>query len=396
MKGENILNSETQNKSTLTLNPEVQKRNPLLDDVPAMQSVVPPMGETGYSAGTIDESMLSDEERKMVNQFASEIDIADVNQVVKYGMAAQQNISDFSVSILKKVKTYDLGEVGTSLKELTVALDATTEPEKKGIFGVFQKAKRGVGSIRANYAKAESNVDRIEKDLHIHQNILIQDVSMYQQMYELNVQYYKELTMYIIAGKKALDLAKNGKLQELKVRADKTNLQEDVQAFKDFEDLCYRFEKKIADLEMTRVIAIQSAPQVRMLQNNDREMLDKLQSSLSNTIPLWRNQLVLSLGIEHSKRALDAQSTLTDKTNDLLRKNSETLKMATIETAKEVERPIVDIETLRICSKNLVSSVNEVVKIHEQGSAKRIKAQEELVKIEEELKQAMLDPKYRK
>lgn len=396
MKGENILNSETQNKSTLTLNPEVQKRNPLLDDVPAMQSVVPPMGETGYSAGTIDESMLSDEERKMINQFASEIDIADVNQVVKYGMAAQQNISDFSVSILKKVKTYDLGEVGTSLKELTVALDATTEPEKKGIFGVFQKAKRGVGSIRANYAKAERNVDRIEKDLHIHQNILIQDVSMYQQMYELNVQYYKELTMYIIAGKKALDLAKNGKLQELKARADKTNLQEDVQAFKDFEDLCYRFEKKIADLEMTRVIAIQSAPQVRMLQNNDREMLDKLQSSLSNTIPLWRNQLVLSLGIEHSKRALDAQSTLTDKTNDLLRKNSETLKMATIETAKEVERPIVDIETLRICSKNLVSSVNEVVKIHEQGSAKRIKVQEELVKIEEELKQAMLDPKYRK
>ncbi|MCI6430189.1 MAG: toxic anion resistance protein [Lachnospiraceae bacterium] len=396
MKGEIILNSETQSKLKLTLNPEVQQRNPLLDGVPVMQSVVSPVGETGYSAGTIDESMLSDEEREMVNQFASEIDIADVDQVVKYGMAAQQNISDFSVSILKKVKTYDLGEVGTSLKELTVALDATTEPEKKGILGVFQKAKRGVGSIRANYAKAESNVDRIEKDLRLHQNVLIQDVSMYQQMYELNVQYYKELTMYIIAGKKALDLAKNGKLQELRARADMTNLQEDVQAFKDFEDLCYRFEKKIADLEITRVIAIQSAPQVRMLQNNDREMLDKLQSSLSNTIPLWRNQLVLSLGIEHSKRALDAQSTLTDKTNDLLRKNSETLKMATIETAKEVERPIVDIETLRICSKNLVSSVNEVVKIHEQGAAKRVKAQEELIKIEEELKQAMLDPKYRK
>lgn len=396
MKGEIILNSETQSKSKLTLNPEVQQRTPLLDGVPVMQSVVSPVGETGYSAGTIDESMLSDEEREMVNQFASEIDIADVDQVVKYGMAAQQNISDFSVSILKKVKTYDLGEVGSSLKELTVALDATTEPEKKGILGVFQKAKRGVGSIRANYAKAESNVDRIEKDLRLHQNVLIQDVSMYQQMYELNVQYYKELTMYIIAGKKALDLAKNGKLQELRARADMTNLQEDVQAFKDFEDLCYRFEKKIADLEITRVIAIQSAPQVRMLQNNDREMLDKLQSSLSNTIPLWRNQLVLSLGIEHSKRALDAQSTLTDKTNDLLRKNSETLKMATIETAKEVERPIVDIETLRICSKNLVSSVNEVVKIHEQGAAKRVKAQEELIKIEEELKQAMLDPKYRK
>ena len=227
-------------------------------------------------------------------------------------------------------------------------------------------------------------------------NVLIQDISMYQQMYELNVQYYKELTMYIIAGKKALDKAKNGKLVELKAKADQTNLQEDVQEYKDFEDLCYRFEKKISDLELTRVIAIQSAPQVRMLQNNDREMLDKLQSSLSNTIPLWRNQLVLSLGIEHSQRALEAQSVLTEKTNDLLRRNSETLKMATIETAKEVEKPIVDIETLRLCSKNLISSVNEVVKIHEQGTVKRVKAQEELLKIEEELKQAMLEPKYRK
>ena len=396
MKGEMIVGTETQKRTTLVLNPEDQKRNPLLDDILVMQSVVSSEEPKGYSAGTIDESMLSEEEREMVDQFASEIDITNVDQVVKYGMNAQQNISDFSVSILKKVKTYDLGEVGTSLKELTTAVDATTEPEKKGLFGVFQKAKRGVGSIRANYAKAESNVDRIEKDLRLHQNVLIQDISMYQQMYELNVQYYKELTMYIIAGKKALDKAKNGKLVELKAKADQTNLQEDVQEYKDFEDLCYRFEKKISDLELTRVIAIQSAPQVRMLQNNDREMLDKLQSSLSNTIPLWRNQLVLSLGIEHSQRALEAQSVLTEKTNDLLRRNSETLKMATIETAKEVEKPIVDIETLRLCSKNLISSVNEVVKIHEQGTAKRVKAQEELLKIEEELKQAMLEPKYRK
>lgn len=396
MKGEMIVSTETQKRTTLVLNPEEQTRNPLLDDIPVMQSVVSSGEPKGYSAGTIDESMLSEEEREMVDQFAEEIDITNVDQVVKYGMTAQQNISDFSVSILKKVKTYDLGEVGTSLKELTTAVDATTEPEKKGIFGVFQKAKRGVGTIRANYAKAESNVDRIEKDLRLHQNVLIQDISMYQQMYELNVQYYKELTMYIIAGKKALDKAKNGKLVELKAKADQTNLQEDVQEYKDFEDLCYRFEKKISDLELTRVIAIQSAPQVRMLQNNDREMLDKLQSSLSNTIPLWRNQLVLSLGIEHSQRALEAQSVLTEKTNDLLRRNSETLKMATIETAKEVEKPIVDIETLRLCSKNLISSVNEVVKIHEQGTAKRAKAQEELLKIEEELKQAMLEPKYRK
>ena len=379
------------NEESITLSPEESMKDSLSAEIPSMPVVNTKIEDKDYSAGTIDESMLSNEEREKVNQFVAEIDISNVDQVVNYGMAAQQNISAFSVSILKKVKTYDLGEVGTSLKELTVALDTTTEPERKGILGVFQKAKRGVGSARANYAKAENNVDRIEKDLRLHQNVLIQDVSMYQQMYELNVQYYKELTMYIIAGKKALDIAKDGKLQELKNKADQTNLQEDVQAYKDFEDLCYRFEKKIADLELTRVIAIQSAPQVRMLQNNDREMLDKLQSSLANTIPLWRNQLVLSLGIEHSKRALEAQSALTEKTNELLRKNSETLKMATVETAKEVEKPIVDIETLRICSKNLVSSVNEVVRIHEQGKAKRVKAQEELVKIEEDLKQAMLE-----
>lgn len=289
------------------------------------------------------------------------------------------------------LKTYDLGEVGDSLKELTIALDATTEPEKKGILGVFQKAKRGIDSIRANYVKAESNVDRIEKDLLKHREVLEQDISMYQQMYELNVQYYKELTMYIIAGKKALDHAKKTKLIELKSKAEQSDKQEDVQAYRDYEDLCHRFEKKLSDLEITRVISIQSAPQVRMLQNNDREMLDKLQSSLANTIPLWRNQLVLSLGIEHTNRALAAQTALADKTNELLRKNAETLKMATIETAKQSERPIVDIDTLKQCNRDLITSINEVVKIHEQGEVQRAKAQEELIKIEEELKQTMLE-----
>ncbi|MCC8162891.1 MAG: toxic anion resistance protein, partial [Lachnospiraceae bacterium] len=333
------------------------------------------------------------EEREMVDQFASEINIENVEQVVNYGMQAQTNISDFSTDILKKVKTYDLGDIGDSLKELTIALDATTEPEKRGIFGVFQKAKRGAGSIRANYAKAESNVDRIEKDLQRHITVLTQDISMYQQMYDLNMQYYRELTMYIIAGKKALAVARNGKLQELKAKAEETTKQEDVQEYRDYEDLCHRFEKKLADLEITRVISIQSAPQVRMLQNNDREMLDKLQSSLANTIPLWRNQLVLSLGIEHTSRALDAQSALTNKTNDLLKKNSETLKMATIETAKQSEQPIVDVAVLHQCNKDLISSINEVVKVHEQGTVQREKSREELVKIEEELKQAMLEAK---
>lgn len=377
-------------KIQLTLNSEQKSTEAFLDSTPTLQSTVK-KAESNYSAGTIDESMLSEKEKKMVEQFASEIDIENVDQIVNYGLKAQTNISEFSAAVLKKVKTHDLGEVGNSLKELTVALDATTKPEKKGILGIFQKAKRGIGTIRANYARAESNVDRIEKDLVKHRDILGQDISMYQQMYELNMQYYKELTMYIIAGKKALDQAQNTKLKQLKENAEKSDKQEDAQVYRDYENLCHRFEKKLSDLELTRVISIQSAPQVRMLQNNDRELLDKLQSSLANTIPLWRNQLVLSLGIEHTSRALAAQGALSEKTNELLRKNSETLKMATVETAKQSEKSIVDIDTLKQCNRDLIASINEVIKIHEQGKVQRVKAQEELVKIEEELKQAMLE-----
>ena len=375
------------------LESDLSGENLISGTAPKLRSVTDsvPNKSDSYSVGTIDESMLTEEERAVVERYASEIDISNVEQIVRYGVGAQRNISDFSVSILKKVRTYDMGEVGESLRDLTIALDATVEPEKKGFFGMFQKAKRGVGAIRANYAKAESNVDRIEQDLLSHEAVLIQDIAVYQQMYELNVQYYRELTMYIFAGKKALDKVRAGKLAELKAIADRTNKQEDVQAYRDFEDLCHRFEKKLADLEITRVISIQSAPQVRMLQNNDREMLDKLQSSIANTIPLWRNQLVLSLGIEHTRRTLDAQNTLANKTNELLLKNSETLKMATIEAAKAAERPIVDIETLRQCNRDLIASIKEVIRIHEQGAAKREQAQEELVRIEAELKQAMLD-----
>ena len=375
------------------LESDLSGENLISGTAPKLRSVTDsvPNKSDSYSVGTIDESMLTEEERAVVERYASEIDISNVEQIVRYGVGAQRNISDFSVSILKKVRTYDMGEVGESLRDLTIALDATVEPEKKGFFGMFQKAKRGVGAIRANYAKAESNVDRIEQDLLSHEAVLIQDIAVYQQMYELNVQYYRELTMYIFAGKKALDKARAGRLAELKAIGDRTNKQEDVQAYRDFEDLCHRFEKKLADLEITRVISIQSAPQVRMLQNNDREMLDKLQSSIANTIPLWRNQLVLSLGIEHTRRSLDAQNTLANKTNELLLKNSETLKMATIEAAKAAERPIVDIETLRQCNRDLIASIKEVIRIHEQGAAKREQAQEELVRIEAELKQAMLD-----
>lgn len=384
---------ENQTKTTLTLNPEEEKQsNTLLEGVPVRQTVQPIVQtQTEYSAGSIDESMLSNDEKEMIAQFANEIDISNAKQVIQYGSSAQKSISDFSVNILGKVKTSELGDVGDALKELTVALDATTEPEKKGILGIFQKAKRGVDSIKANYAKAETNVSRIEKDLEKHQVVLTQDVEMFEQMYDLNLQYYRELTMYIIAGKKALDKARGEQLEALKEKAETSQMQEDVENYNKYVNLCNRFEKKLHDLELTRVIAMQVAPQIRLLQDNDQEMLEKIQSSLVNTIPLWRHQMVLALGIEHTQRALSAQNMITEKTNELLTRNAETLKMATVETAKEAERSVVDIATLKRCNQQLISSISEVVKIHEQGAKRRQDAETELVKVEQELKQALLE-----
>lgn len=384
---------ENQTKTKLTLNPEEEKQsNILLEGAPVRQTVQPIVQtQTEYNAGSIDESMLSNDEKEMVAQFANEIDISNAKQVIQYGSSAQKSISDFSVNILGKVKTSELGDVGDALKELTVALDATTEPEKKGILGIFQKAKRGVDSIKANYAKAETNVSRIEKDLEKHQVVLTQDVEMFEQMYDLNLQYYRELTMYIIAGKKALDKARGEQLEALKVKAETSQMQEDVENYNKYFNLCNRFEKKLHDLELTRVIAMQVAPQIRLLQDNDQEMLEKIQSSLVNTIPLWRHQMVLALGIEHTQRALSAQNMITEKTNELLTRNAETLKMATVETAKEAERSVVDIATLKRCNQQLISSISEVVKIHEQGAKRRQDAETELVKVEQELKQALLE-----
>ena len=384
---------ENQTKTKLTLNPEEEKQsNILLEGTPVRQTVQPIVQtQTEYNAGSIDESMLSNDEKEMVAQFANEIDISNAKQVIQYGSSAQKSISDFSVNILGKVKTSELGDVGDALKELTVALDATTEPEKKGILGIFQKAKKGVDSIKANYAKAETNVSRIEKDLEKHQVVLTQDVEMFEQMYDLNLQYYRELTMYIIAGKKALDKARGEQLEALKEKAETSQMQEDVDNYNKYVNLCNRFEKKLHDLELTRVIAMQVAPQIRLLQDNDQEMLEKIQSSLVNTIPLWRHQMVLALGIEHTQRALSAQNMITEKTNELLTRNAETLKMATVETAKEAERSVVDIATLKRCNQQLISSISEVVKIHEQGAKRRQDAETELVKVEQELKQALLE-----
>lgn len=384
---------DNQTKTKLTLNPEEKKQSNIMQGNIPVRQIVQPIEQTQseYSAGAVDESMLSNDEREMVAQFANEIDISNAKQVIQYGSSAQKNISDFSVNILGKVKTSELGDVGNALKELTVALDTTTEPEKKGIFGIFQKAKRGIDSIKANYAKAETNVSRIEKDLEKHQVVLTQDVEMFEQMYDLNLQYYRELTMYIIAGKKALDNARGEQLESLRVKAETTQMQEDLENYNKYVNLCNRFEKKLHDLELTRIIAMQVAPQIRLLQDNDQEMLEKIQSSLINTIPLWRHQMVLALGIEHTQRALSAQNMITEKTNELLTRNAETLRMATVETAKEAERSVVDIATLKRCNQQLISSISEVVKIHEQGEKRRKDAEVELVKVEEELKRALLE-----
>lgn len=378
----------------LTLEPNLEEDAFKLEQPPVVAEMSDEEKENigpEFNAGTIDESMFSEEEKAVINNFASQIDVENVEQVVKYGSGAQKGIADFSVDVLQKVKTTDLGEVGDSLKELAVALDSGSEPEKKGIKGLFQKAHRSMDEMKAGYSKAETNVNRIEEQLRGHQKVLDGDIAMYQNMYELNVDYYRQLTMYIIAGKKALAEARSGKLEDLKTVALNTGKDEDVQAFRDYEDLCYRFEKKLSDLEITRAISIQTSVQVRMLQNNDRELMDKLQSSLVNTIPLWRNQLVLSLGIENTRRALEAQTLISNKTNELLQKNAETLKMATIETARESERSIVDMETLEKCNNDLITSITEVVNIHKEGTEKRKLAQQELRRMEGELKQALLE-----
>lgn len=355
-----------------------------------LNSTASPASQSGALFSTTDENALSDEEKAIVDQMASQIDIENTEQIVTYGSRAQANLAAFSSDMLNKVQTYELGDIGDSLQALTVALDATTDPSKKGLAHVFQKLKRSTKSLQANYAKASTNVDRIEKDLELHRETLAKDIAAYQQMYELNIKYYKELTVYILAGEKALADIRSGKLQALKAVAEASGRPDDAQSYRDLEDLCYRFEKELSNLSITRTIAMQSAPQVRLLQNNDREMLDKIRSSLANTIPLWRNQLVLSLGIEHSTNALKAQQALSDRTNELLLKNSETLKMGTVEIAKQAERPLVDISTLQRCNSDLLYSLGEVVRIHDQGIKQRQQIHDALTKIESDLKQGLL------
>ena len=339
----------------------------------------------------VDESMLTEQEKKAVDDFAKKIDIKDTNLVLNYGVAAQKSVATFSENALSSVRNKDLGEVGETLSNLVVEVKGFGQEEKKGFAGLFHKQKDKLELMRAQYGKAETSVNRIVSELGKHQVTLMKDIAMLDQMYELNLKYYKELTMYIIAGKKRLAEVRSGELEELRKKAEASGLAEDAQAYNDYAQKCERFEKKLHDLELTRMVSLQMGPQTRLLQNNDTLMVEKIQSSLVNTIPLWKSQMVLALGMEHSRQATAAQSAVAQTTNELLKKNADMLKMGTIATAKEAERSIVDIETLQHTNEQLVSTLDEVVNIQREGAQKRKEAEVELGRIEGELKQKLME-----
>lgn len=362
---------------TLTLTPEAPE--------------MPQVEEKKIEAVEMDEKLLTEEEKKAVEEFSHKIDIRDTNMILQYGAAAQKNVASFSENALTNVRNKDLGEIGEDLSKLVVELKGFGGEEKKGLAGLFKKGANKLETMKAQYTKVEANVDRIAQNLENHQITLLKDVAMFDQMYELNLKYYKELTMYILAGKKRLEEVRKGELEELRLKAEKTGLAEDAQAYNDFANLCNRFEKKLHDLELTRMVSIQMGPQTRLLQNNDTLMIEKIQSSLVNTIPLWKSQMVLALGMEHAHQATAAQNAVTEMTNELLKKNADKLKMGTIATAKEAERSIVDIETLQHTNQQLISTLDEVLTIQREGAEKRKAAEAELGRIEGELKQKLLE-----
>ena len=341
----------------------------------------------------VEDTPLTPEEQKMVNDFAEKIDITNSQMVLQYGAASQKKLSDFSETALSRVKTKDMGETGeliTSLISELQGFDATTE-QPKGIFGFFKKTSNSIEQLKTRYDSADKNVERIKAQLEDHQVTLMKDITMLDKMYELNLVYFKELTMYILAGKKKLEEVRANDLKAAQEKAQRTQLPEDAQAARDLADLCDRFEKKLYDLELTRNVSIQMGPQIRLIQSNDTMMAEKIQTTIVNTIPLWKNQMVLALGIAHSQQAMQAERAVTDATNELLKKNAATLKQGTIEIAKESERGIVDIETLQQTNKQLIETLDELNKIRADGKAKRANAEQELGRIEGELRQKMLE-----
>ncbi len=337
------------------------------------------------------ESQLSPEERQMVSAFVEKIDLSNTNAVLQYGAATQKKMADFSGKALENIKTKDMGEIGGMITSLVTELKGfEIEEEDKGFLSIFKKKSNEVSSLRAKYDKAEVNVARISDALEGHQIQLMKDVEFLDKMYDLNLTYFKEISMYILAGKEKLALVRDTELAELKNKALASGLPEDAQLVKDYENMCERFEKKINDLELSRMIALQTAPQIRLIQNSDTIMVDKIQSTLVNTIPLWKNQMAIAIGIQHATDAAEAQHQVSDMTNELLKKNAAALKVATIETAKEAERGIVDMETLKNTNESLISTLDEVMRIQTEGREKRRQAEADLQDMENQLKERLL------
>ena len=363
---------------SLTLEPD-------LNDAPELA-----VAEETAMQQTQPEAAVTPEEQKIVDDFAAKIDVENTTQILQYGAGTQKKMADFSDTALANVRTQDLGEVGDLITSVVGELKDFDEEEEKGLFGFFRKQANKLETMKARYAKAETNVEKISDALQQHQVRLMKDSAVLDKMYEQNLAYFKELTMYILAGKQKLEQVRSGKLRQLEETAQRTGLAEDAQAARDLSEKCLRFEKKIHDLELTRAISIQTAPQIRMIQNNDNVMVEKIQTTLVNTIPLWKNQMVLALGIAHSTEAAQAQRQVTDITNALLKQNAEKLHMASVETAKEAERGIVDIETLKKTNAELIQTLDDVMKIQADGRAKRQAAEVEMAKMESDLKNKLL------
>lgn len=387
--------SEENFAPSLSLVPEDTTPSLTLEPTAPTLTLVPEVKEVETALEGVD--ILSPDEMKMVEDFAKQINLTDSAMILQYGVSTQKNVAGFSEKTLASVRTKDLGEVGDQLTALVKELKhfGQEEPEEKGLKGFFKKKGDALDTMRTGFATAEKNVEKIAQTLEQHQVVLMKDIALFDQMYDLNLKYYKELTMYILAGKKHLAEQRETQLTALRNKAQASGLPQDAQAFNDYDGLCNRFEKKLHDLDLTRVISIQMGPQTRLLQNNNAQMVEKLQSSLVNTIPLWKSQMVLSLGLEHASQAAASQKAVTDMTNEMLKKNADMLKMNTIETAKEMERSIVDIETLQHTNNQLISTLDEVLVIQREGAQKRKEAEVELGKIESELRNKLLEVRDR-
>ena len=366
------------------------------DEEPAMNFIMETKEDPLEKVADVPKQHFSEAEQKQIDQFAEQIDIRNMDQIMRYGSTAQKKSSNFSEAALKGVKTKDFGEIGNLLANLTTEVRGFGEPEEKGFLGLFKKGRNKVEEMKVRYSESEVNINKIAKALESHQFTLLKDISVMGKLYDENLLYFKELSMYIAAGQKKLDEVRNGELVELQKKAQESGLPEDAQAAKDLAAMCDRFEKKLMDLQLTRTITLQTAPQIRLIQEDDAMMAEKIQSTINNTIPLWKNQMVLALGVSHAAEAAKAQKLVSDATNEMLKKNADTLKQATVTAAQENERSIVDIETLQHTNDQLISTIDEVIKIQAEGHERRKAAEAELDRIEGELKDKLLEASGRK